>query len=471
MPRLPAFSLDTEISAADGREDKIELSLGTFTVQATTEEMDAIRHAISVPPEIVREHGDPDEIQSFGWVFNRPNAPLGRRNPLQVRTRSLPMLSDADSRERPLFGGHWVVRGGGSGPDGQPRPYFSELQLSLNPLRFVRNQRIPRGNPSNAPVPPPNLCEVPGAGMSPGEFSLDGETNWIPDTPIFRAFASPARWDGHLRRYIRGITDAFRSELNRVANSQLIHPGFSENFRLRRVETAWEFAVTEPTELVMSLAPFLTSYKGRGAETRLYPPMIGRIENALSITIPLRQGVSLRVYAKTNRRIRFEIIHEEMNIRELLGEPPLEQGQVSHQPRPHEQIIDCLSAIRARAAVDLNTVFRYLRRRSAVSSSAFSPLRFLVSVATVLNDEELTHTILSLLVHNGIVASRRASPELVQALNALASAGILAYDAARRGYDVTTPYREPLSAFRSVELRRLTTTTRQRQRRRTASEH
>ena len=139
------------------------------------------------------------------------------------------------------------------------------------------------------------------------------------------------------------------------------------------------------------------------------------------------------------------------------------------RPRPHSQIIECLATIRERAAHELNTVFTTLRRRVAVQSSPYSPLRFLVSVSsvsTVLRDADLAHTIISLLIQNGIIASRRASPEMVEALNALADAGILQYDATRRGYDVTALYQEPLAAFRNADVRHLTTTVRARRQRR-----
>lgn len=461
MSCLTPFSFDAEVTRNDCREDKIELVLGTFSLSASRDEIEAIREHICVAPKNVREGGHADTLRLYGWLFNRPNEPQGRWNPLQIRNRSLPHVRPRERVCRPLFGGHWMLRNPTGGRD-----VHTVLRLSLNPMRFVRNQEAPRpiGLPATWGIA--RLNERDTAPNTRGEFALDGEDNWIPATGILQAFASAARWRQHLRRYVLGVAEAFTDELDRQLET---HGGIltvRENFTLRKVEMAFDFAANEPTELVRSLIPLLSEYRADNCDVSAFPvPSESRAENSLCFRMGIRQGVLLRVYAKTNRRIRFEFIYEKINCRELLGEPP-ERGRNIGTPAPRawDELFECLAALRARAADEMNALLQYLRQQSRVVESHYSPLSLMVRIGTILCDHELAHTVVSLLAKFGAISSRRASDELSHALHALSESGILAFDRTRRGYVPCAPYREAVAMLRGDESLYLLTTARQRRR-------
>ena len=295
-----------------------------------------------------------------------------------------------------------------------------------------------------------------------GEFSLDGKDNWIPNTGKFQTFASHLHWPRHLRSYVHTVGENFTEELRRVCdNAQTVRMSHSEDFKLRKVETAFDFAATNPTELVRSLAPLLSAYRASNAEVSEFrPPRLARDENSLSVKVQIRNGVSLRVYAKTNRRVRFEIIHDSINHRELLREPQQDHGQSVQRQRPWRDLPKCLAALREKAADEMNELFAYFRKEKRIIPSHISPMSFLVSVASILCDREMTHTVVSLLSANGTIASRGASEELRSALLSLTKHGVLKYDSECRGYKVCAPYRHALSMLRSEETLHLLTTAR-----------
>ena len=87
---LPLFTSNSNVTADDGREDKVELTLGTWTFQATPDELDSMREYMALPPAYLREDMDSAIRNSYGYLFNRPNDPQGRRNPLHVRKSAHP---------------------------------------------------------------------------------------------------------------------------------------------------------------------------------------------------------------------------------------------------------------------------------------------------------------------------------------------------------------------------------------------
>lgn len=463
MP-LPPLSFEHEVTADEGREDKIDLSLGNWMLSASRAQLRDIRNYLAVPP--VNARVTADWAVSYGYLFNRPQTGRGKMPPLRIRNRPIESAARRQFSGKPLFGGEWVAFDRGRASSPLFRRFESFLYLSLNPLRFVRHQAIPRpiGAPDTWGVP--RITEAERPLETGGEFALDGKDNWLPDRIVFNAFAKAERWPHHLRLYVFAVGDALTAELERVTarhTGQFLH---IPDFRLRKVETAFEFAATEPTELLRSFSQQLMAYRADDFSIQHFPaPEILRVENALSLKTTIRQGVSLRVYAKTNRRIRFEIIHERINHRALLGESRQPTGAATPQ-RDWTRLLDCLAILRQRSADEMNSLFRYMRNRSSVPRSQITPLGLLVQMASAIENYEMTHTVASLLAEFSVIASRKASCELLAALHALARNGIVKFDRQRRGYAVTPPYRQALHLLSSEDTFRLLVTARSRPRRR-----
>ena len=466
MP-LPLFSVHYRVVPETGREDKIEMEIGTWVLNGTCENFEQIRHAISCPNSHHRSDMTPDDPNFFGYLFNRPNNNGTLRLPLEIRKSTLHGHGGCVLAHPLLFAGKWMFsyrpwRGNES------RDFATVLNLSLNPTRFVRHQPEPQPMPSaNARWPPPSLSMSAAEPQGNGEFSLDGKDNWLPSGSFFETWANPHRWQRHLRNYVVGVAEEFHSQLEHaidVTSDARLHR--VESFTLRKVETYWEFAAIEPTELVRSLIPHLSAYSAGQATISTFPVPAQMVNvNSLSFSVKLTAKLSLRVYAKTNRRVRFEIIQEDLNHRELLGLPLVRRGQ-PRQPRSgsFNDILRCLYVLRGRASTALNAVLEFLEQHTQVVESQISAFSFLMSIAAALQDRALAHTIVSLLVYHGRIVSREGGADIRDACALLAQAEILAYHPARRVYDVTPPYQYALQMLRCCPAGNLITTARDRTR-------
>ncbi|WP_156345820.1 hypothetical protein [Verrucomicrobium spinosum] len=104
----------------------------------------------------------------------------------------------------------------------------------------------------------------------------------------------------------------------------------------------------------------LSKVEGTAAMHEMEVKEAGRVLNSPCFSIPIAENVRLKLYAKTNKRIRFEIVHSELwNQRAaLLKEAGLkpETGGRSWNEVPH-----LLKALRQRAAKHMNNVMEHLR--------------------------------------------------------------------------------------------------------------
>jgi len=452
MP-LPLFSPNQRVTQESGREDKVEIDIGTWAITTTFAGFENIRSLIAGPPALIRSVVE-DDWHNFGYMFNRPSNPGPKRNPLIVRTNTLLGFNNCILWPPLLFAGKWSLAYT-MWPGNEPRSKETILQLLLNPTRFIRHQPIPR------PLPPSNTPDWPSATLTTsytelethGEFSLDGKDNWIPNDELFDAWANPERWRRHLNNYIRGVAVAFHQEVERVVFSygEFV---FSEWAKLRKVETYWEFATPEPIELVKSLIPHLSSYRAGNTSIRTFEATVEEtVVNSISFHMRLNAKTALRLYAKTNRRVRFEIIQEDINHRELLDLPLRRRGERAVAPQTSfNDILRVLAGLRARAADELNGVLEFLQQRITVVPSQRSAFSFLMSVAAALHDNEIAHTVVSLLIRHGRIVPRQAGTQIRDACIQLTDAGITAYDSSSCVYDVTQEYRHALSILRGYPL-------------------
>jgi len=457
MPPLPPFTFRSQVTAEHAREDKIEISLGKWVFNASSSDFQEVRDYISVAPiAFTEDNSNP----TFGWIFNRPS--FQNQMLLNIRTRRNPRIFYSDRTEAPLFSGECRFQRDGD-------LIIAGLHLTLNPLRFIRHQvqHVLTGDPDAWPNPQLNESEV--LGNAEGEYSLDGEDNWLPMTPPYFDNNFPAMWPQHIKRYIEGVGEAFRQELARVTSYFHQSVNCVEHFSFKKVEVAFEFRARSTTSLVRNLIPILKEFRGGDFDEKEHPPTECRRKHSLSFLIGLRSGIALRLYAKTNRRIRFELIFDDINHRELLGEPePMSQAHIS-QPRPWNQIYDCLANLRTQAATEMNAILRFFRGQRRIQKSPITPLAFIVHISSVLQDTELAATIIELLTEFPVLVRRDVSSEIQNALQVLAEVEVLRFDRNRGGYVLRPFYHEPVAVLRSHPMQFLQLRTSARQRRRIAA--
>lgn len=351
-------------------------------------------------------------------------------SPLTVRRRRIAIGNQVEFP--PLFSGAWhftkYVR---ADPEVETRS-FTTLHLWLNPTRYVSHQPpvtpLPDAERGSAwPAPIMFAPRARGDGVR-GEVPLDGNDNWIPAGYRWGAFTKPVRWRRHLRTYLRGVTDTFTTELERI-NRPTPHATFyqpDQSLNLQTAETYWEFGSANPTALVATLRSLLSSFTAHERTVSERRQMLDTSidGNALTLTAEINPGRSVRIYAKTNRRVRIEVIHK-------LGGRYGYALAGGHTATAWGALAPMLDDLAEDAAALVNRMFSHFRDQSEVTPSHITAFAFLLEIVHHSRSIDTATTMLSLLVFNGAIAAEGTGTQMQRALHRLSNEGVLEYDAVR----------------------------------------
>ncbi len=428
MRLLPAFTSDTEFRPDDAFEDKIDLSLGRWQFAADYEDFLAFKDALAVPRMDTRDsarlaHG------THGRWFNRPS---GGTNRNRLHFRDSIMQLSGHTYLPPLWGGYLNF-------SGRSDERFAELRLSLNAARFMRHQ--PEGEfPSTADFQGAARMERRPDERSRygGEFAFDGEDNWIPSSYLWRRFTTGPVETRHLNAYLVGIRRIMESEARRARQavriirfSTLNWQRERERVHLRKVETAWECSSIDPRAEALHLGHALMHLRTGESGARFY--RIGDVDRAVDstrIAFPLASGVDFRLYAKTNKRIRFEVIHNDLN------NDNLRRAAIGGTAQDWTNFTPMLREVRERAAEHLNRLIADFRRETPVFQPP--PITALHLIAEVFGSlppdlepearVSLARTISGLLVHQRGYRGKTDGGAEGRTVRELRRRGVLVYE-------------------------------------------
>lgn len=168
------------------------------------------------------------------------------------------------------------------------------------------------------------------------------------------AFARPP--ECHLAENIRAVWRAIGEAFEEAGGHwhQITHPAVT----LDQIEVYWEFAARSPLFTLGQLRLHLPRAAERLGVSRRYLDQIKHEKHGPSecIGLTLRQGVYLRVYAKSDWRIRFEV---------CFSGPAL--GKPKPQNMPVERVQGYVATLRGRAAEVMNDVLLTLWSLSDLS--------------------------------------------------------------------------------------------------------
>lgn len=457
---LPVFDL-SPVTPDTGRQDKVEISIGCWNIPVVHEHEDVffILTRLGAPPPVYEgatrtrtreEHGE-----AYGWIFNTidPNLPK-KRYPVDVRKEPLTIEGRLERVAPPLFSGkcEWTVK---ENAGDYPYVLKGRLHLEINPTRFLRHRPIakplPRGVQKHLSLPSPR----------DGEVCFDGNDNWFPLSREIHKQITPEKWNGQLSRYLEAIEQSFQDELERVcaresstiASTPIVR---SPEYSIGRVETYWEWLSRDTITMVKSLEPFLATFSGRFKGKRTYEAIETFQEGDMVILrVQTAPGELLKIYAKTDKRIRIEVQHQ------LSGKNrfqfPRERNRVgkihrssSHQFTSPEAAIKFFDRLRTRAAGIVNSFLKHVSQRAEVVPSHISGHTALLHIVDALpRDYPGTIGLLSLLINFGCATAHRNPPEHHRrALKSLYDNGILELVPKRRVYVVTESYRHALEMLK-----------------------
>lgn len=450
MPtELPSLDYSQQVTSHSAKQDKIEMTLGTWRLEGHTEDIQAVREYMSVPPSDWRN--DPGQNwPAYSMLFNRPDeSGLGSR-PMEFRRGDLQLGPEGQrqTRSAPLWAGHWRFSSfqGNSGTT-------THLAVSINPTTFARSQRyraIP-SQPGNFGVIPSDFVKEPRWGPL-NEFPLDGRNNWIPCGTIMEA-TSGERWWGNLESCFRSVLRTFERELERVSvnSDRNLHLVLAPRLNLKYCETYWEFATDDPILEIDRITPHLVAFSELEASTRSFDRLnadLQRDGHSRSIRIQCGQGREVCVYAKTNRRVRFEVRHRLRAPNGFLIPAAAQGRSTGHTATNWDAFTPLIQRLALDAAQTLNSLFAFIQQRQAMHSSPVTPFRLMLRIAQLIQDEAQAAIVLNLLVMDGQLSRRILPRSFRPALDALREAGILQPLANGRGA-TPRPY-EPTQEYRAA---------------------
>lgn len=394
----------------------------------------------------------------FGWFFLCPELMGKNRNKLLIRKQCLSDKANHRRHEAPLCGGYGLLY-----RDKQPdlvtkKPeYRFKIRLSLNLQRFIRHQPL-----SDKCIPIPQVCRLrkrKGDRSSNGdETAFDHEDNWIPDTPEWKQFASKKFLGSYLDLIVQQVEEDFERACPDQTASDNSTPDDPHNvtfsrdeeiYSLSKVETIWEFPSDHSMLDVFEIGKMLLHLKRQSGTAKLHSfgaKEAQRILNTPCFLIPVAEGVHLRLYAKTNKRIRFELIQSNlMKQRSDLqkeAEVPTEIVEQSWDHIPH-----IVQALRVRAAKHMNQIMKELRKGRTPIEKSYSAVHLLAeivaSVPSCLSSKERFSRLQTLMVwvcfQRGYRGSIKKSP-YAAALRQLENRGVLQFERTRQYYILSEAY-------------------------------
>lgn len=468
------FSIETQFLPEDAQEDKIDLEIGTwdvFDIDLHEENVLAFKQFMSSPPDGSEDKAWPtkDAPAIFGAFFCRPGLRDIGRKKLSIRKQALIHPDNKQRQEPPLCGGHCLFyRNTAPLPVTGDIYHRAKLRLSLNLQRFIRHQPQ-QDNPLKPWKYRLQKRREKRSSYGNEEISLDGEDNWIPDTAEWRKFAARE----HLGNYIELVEDQFASELTRATKFVKVlnksdeedwyGPGWELNpsFALQKVETFWEFPSENPILDALEIGSKLMHFTNAGGKVTNYEVKgeveenkeISRVYNSPCFSLPIAENVILKLYAKTNKRIRFEIVHTKLRKQQtaLLSEAGIlpKDGE-----QPWENIPALLRVLRKRAAEHMNDIMAHLRVEQAPNLVAKSVVELLSEIANAAPPSIFQNTrvarIQTLLIwlcyyrgYRGDIKKGVYAPALAK----LKERGVLKFDKKRQFYVLTDAYKQAADAL------------------------
>lgn len=378
-----------EVDGNDAVVDKLEIQIDLYHIRFTgspddqnntaaiADDVAGFRERICRAPEQYRDEIDADSDsleergephcprlsdsnfdREGGWVFNRCSP-----------TRYFQSLNIAKSAwesqcPKPLFGGKMRLVQESSPSSRYGAVYTARLNLNLNLCRFLHyNTPTIRRLPNSRVGIHADLAER--INSQGDEDSLDGTDNWVPRGHY--RFLSWERVDFALNTYISRVSEAIKQELARAAWEGSIsaaeNSGFltgvrdEQKYKLNYCEIAWEYLDDQPIRRVEDLLPILRMYARDSVEVNEYRVTEAGEGFSRGVIIRLGSGNQLSVYAKTNRRLRFELRY-----RMDRGCAPSPLGRKTAQDR--EGLVALVTNLKEHASQKMNDLFSFIRSRS-----------------------------------------------------------------------------------------------------------
>lgn len=434
---------DTRVSAGTAQIDRIELSFGDWALVGDEE---AIVAGMNELYHIELQTPSNTTLPLFrGELIDGPTA---FRNVKFAKNKT----TDSLTSPHILIAGAgqivtWSTQRSARRPDEKARIRF---RTQLNLTRFLQAQDTKRVTRLDRPkvAGEERLTIEPHASWYEHEIPLMPATNVIIGPDRKYAFAMKETRTTQFARYAGIVDRLLANEVTQAINGPSAQAQFLPSYTLHGIELYWEFDQDDAISYLVGLRQSLLA-TSRDIMEDTYPienPSF-RIEGqSPSYKIKLTKYSSLKVYAKTNRRVRFEVSFRDdgINIATKVGPS---NGRRTHQSLAG--ISALLPLLATKAARHVNLLLQSITAEPTPSSNHTS-LQLVLAITREAGHPYVAETIISALVALGRVALFKNDP-LRDAVHRLKERGILQTDPpGSPTYVVTSQYKQPLQRLRSL---------------------
>lgn len=414
--------------------------------------------------------GSPEAIRNFremlsGWAVDADGQLRLLRLELNPRNQNLakwPIAGSTAEREfldegDPLVWGFLEGRRRITGTASEV--WELTARLTLNPTKWISQQSVRlTQSPDEEWLATPSIMFARAEPFSLHEIPLVRSANVFIGLPRDLHLMKPAMWGTQIQRYVRdtvGLLNQSLSTAAELSGVQLTQD--AHDFRLKELEIYWEFWSERPLEEMIRIergmrqaaASSTTSWWPLDPASRTRLASGGAIEvgvndNSPRVSMRLAEGIVLRVYAKTNKRLRFEVAYKPSSAR---------TDFYTTQFNSPSSLADALVTARTPAAHRLQQVLGAIRMLANVVSEQKAPHELISDIYAAVPNVEHAQTLVSTLISCGRVAAYPKG-SMRDHLVRLRQCGIMR-SFSRAGNDfvwtVTPRYRYALAILRGVE--------------------
>lgn len=393
---------NTRATSEEAKHDKIEISVLHWIIEGDTEAIAQFFLSIASASERPPTRPRPGSERRWAW--------FGATRGLANAPQTFPIARGGQGGHRqtgfPIISGHLraIPFGRFTGYEERVR-WRIEANLSINPTRFVRHQTLPRDlSASEEDWPEPCLFRTRGRPRYRNEIILDGSDNVLPAGGPLRTWTGPANWSRHLARSVRSSVGAIEEILRNAADqagASLLDEQVSYN--LRYVETYWECFVDDALFTTDLLIPPIRSLGSRSS-VRSFPAYLDTEQDGLSqsLRVALRAGVEAVVYAKTSKRLRFEI-------RQRLSELSNTHYH-RHELGNLDEVLDLLNTLTETATEEANIVFGEISRFLEHDEASLSVYQLLSEIFHACANEDEFNVLLGTLARHQAITLQANDP-------------------------------------------------------------
>ena len=387
IPYLRELDYNATILPSYARQDKIEISLDGWQLSCNSETIESLKrqlHEYIYVGSTSRNHAQvlkaADVYRGLGW---------------DVRGGDGSNISRVDT---PLFTGRLKCLNPPWSSSNRPTNFFASLRV--NPTRFAAQQF---GLYRNTPAPA--FFKLSNSLDGLNEEVLSPCDNVLMGCSRHLARFRPDVWLDRSQDYIDGIWSILNELM--LDASESVSPGIDCSDILRhpvplvriwKIETYWEFQSPDPIREMYRICKLAerTPYDSRRRyfENLSESPSLDHVANSPCLNIN-HNGAQIRIYAKTNKRIRFEVAFGKKKVARLMS---------AHRRQfPIHDFKTILHGFAEAAADDLQDIFNSIRS-GATNANTKDILDLVDEVYSAAGNQSLAKSILRLLGHRGCVA-------------------------------------------------------------------